>query len=122
MKPRWLPPFSLVGLFRRAELRRAVQKFRSFDLEWRWASANDWPRKRFIGDDFKFARRHGFGFVVDVGSERLFLVPRGFDDPEWGLAAYQVEKDQWCDLGYIEPTPEHWWFPEPLKDEGVNQQ
>ncbi|MEM6857359.1 MAG: hypothetical protein AAF559_05770 [Pseudomonadota bacterium] len=112
-KPRWIPPYSLSGLFRRTELRRKVQEIRNLALDWRWASANDWPRMHFIGDDFRFARRHGFGFVAEVGSERLYLVPRGFDDPEWGLAAYLIDGEQWCALGYIEPRPGHWRFPEP---------
>ena len=60
---------------------------------------DDWPHQWFIRSDFRFARRGGFGFVVEVGGERLFLVPRGWDEPEWGLAIYDLENHQWRDLG-----------------------
>jgi len=110
---RWVPPFGVGGLFHREELDAAVKRFRSLPLLWRWASATDWPRHRFIGSDFRFARRGGFGFVVEVGQERLFLVPRGWEEPEWGLAVYDLQQDQWRDLGDFEPAAEHWVFSEP---------
>lgn len=94
------------------ELDTAVKRFRDLHLLWRWASPDDWPHQRFIGSDFRFARRDGFGFVVEVGQERLFLVPRGWDEPEWGLAAFDLEHHRWRNLGDLEPAAEHWEFPD----------
>ena len=113
MTPWWVPPLNIEGLFRRAELDRTVKRLRSLQLRWRWASAHDWPRQWLIGSDFRFARKGGFGFAVDVEHSRLFLVPRGWDEPEWGLASYDVQHNQWRDLGDLEPAPEHWAFPAP---------
>jgi hypothetical protein len=113
MTPWWVPPFSLAGLFHRDQLGAAVKRFRNMPLHWRWASPSDWPRNRFIGSDFRSARSGGFGFVVEVGQERLFLVPRGWDEPEWGLALYDLQQDEWRNLGDFEPAAEQWVFPEP---------
>ena len=118
--PWWVPPFSGAGLFRRAELDAAVKRFRNLPLHWRWASLDDWPHQWFIRSDFRFARRGGFGFVVEVGRERLFLVPRGWDEPEWGLAIYDLEKHQWRDLGDLEPAAEQWVFPDPNERSSVD--
>ena len=71
MTPWWVPSFSLAGLFHRDELDAAVKRFWSLPLHWRWASPDDWPSQRSIGSDFRFARRGGFGFVVEVDQERL---------------------------------------------------
>ena len=109
---RWVPPSFTAGLFRRAELEKALLCFRNQALNWRRASANDWPRGWFIGSDFRFARRIGAGFTVEIGSEKLFLVPRGWDEPEWGLAVYDIQRCLWRHLGDIEPTPEKWNFPD----------
>jgi hypothetical protein len=113
MTPWWVPPFSLAGLFHRQELDAIVKRFRGLPLHWRWASQDDWPPRRFIGSDFRFARRGGFGFVAEVDEERLFLVPRGWDEPEWGLAVYDLQQNQWRDLGDLEPAAVDWIFPEP---------
>lgn len=110
--PRWDPPFSLAGLFRRAELDAAVKGLCNLPLKWRWASPGDWPRQWFIGSDFRRARRGGFGFVVEVDTQRLFLVPRGWDEPEWALGAHDLQQHRWCDLGDLEPAAEHWMFPD----------
>ena len=109
----WVPTFTLAGLFHRQELDATVKRFCSLPLHWRWASPDDWPPQRAIGSDFRFARRGGFGFVVEVDKERLFLVPRGWDEPEWGLAVYDLQQGHWRDLGDLEPGAEHWVFPEP---------
>jgi hypothetical protein len=113
MTPWWVPPFSAAGFCRRAELDAAVTRLRNLPLHWRWASSDEWPSRWLIGSDFRFARRGGFGFVVEVGRERLFLVPRGWDEPEWGLAIYDLEQHQWRDLGDLEPAGEQWVFPDP---------
>jgi hypothetical protein len=113
MTTRWVPPFSVAGIFHREELNAAVKRFGNLPLHWRWASPEDWPARRFIGSDFRFARRGGFGFVVEVDMVRLFLVPRGWDEPEWGLATYDLQQNRWLDLGGLEPAAEHWVFPEP---------
>jgi hypothetical protein len=113
MTPWWVAPLSIEGLFRASEIDRTVKRLRELHLQWRWASANDWPQRWWIGSDFRFARRGGFGFAVDIGDERLFLVPRGWEEPEWGLASYDVQQGRWRDLGDLEPTPEYWVFPTP---------
>jgi len=113
LTPKWVPPFSLAGLFHREQLDAAVKRYLSLSLHWRWAEPADWPVQRFVGSDFRFARRGGFGFVVEVDQERLFLVPRGWDEPEWGLAVYDLQQNQWRDFGDLEPAATHWAFPEP---------
>jgi len=75
------------------------------------ATSRDWPNEVRIGSDFRHARKHGYGFIADVSGERLFLVPRPFEEPDWGLAVYYLEAASWRDLGDLEPTPEHWVFP-----------
>ena len=109
--PRWVPPLNLEGIFHPEELDDAAKRLRELPLHWRWATASDWPRKRLIGGDFRHARKGGFGFTVEVAAERLFLVPRGWDEPEWGLASYNVKLNRWRDLGDFEPAPAHWIFP-----------
>ena len=113
MTQRWVPPFSVAGIFHRQELEHAVSRFRNIPLQWRWASPGDWPPQRLMSRDFRFARRGAYWFVVEVDQVRLFLVPRGWDEPEWGMAAYDREKKQWRDLGDLEPAAEQWDFPEP---------
>lgn len=108
---RWTPPFNLDGLLRRDQLSEIVRKLRDLPLRWRWAYASDWPRQRRMASDFRYARKGGFGFTVEVAGERLFLVPRGWDEPEWGLASFSPELGIWRDLGDLEPTPEHWILP-----------
>ncbi|NYH97213.1 hypothetical protein [Novosphingobium marinum] len=109
---RWIPPFSFDGLFHRKLLNAKVKQLRDQPLHWSWARSSDWPRQRMIGSDFQHAREGGFGFVVEVATDRIFLVPRGWEEPEWGLASYDLERERWRDLGDFEPAPEHWIFPE----------
>lgn len=109
--PRWTRPLNLDGLFRHGELGEEVRKLRDLPLRWRWASSGDWPRQRLIASDFRHARKGGYGFIVEIADQRLFLVPRGWDEPEWGLASYNLKLKTWRDLGDLEPAPEHWIFP-----------
>jgi hypothetical protein len=108
---RWVPPLNLDGLLHRAEISEIVRRLCDSTLHWRWASASDWPHNLRIAGDFRFARSGGFGFIVEIASERFFLVPRGWEEPEWGLASYDFRLGHWRDLGDLEPTPEHWTFP-----------
>lgn len=107
----WTEPFSLDGLLHRAELKDEVRKLRDLPIRWRWAGSRDWPRQRLIASDFRFARKGGFGFTAEVNEQRLFLVPRSWIEPEWGLASYHIDMLSWRDLGDLEPAPEHWVFP-----------
>lgn len=111
IKTRWVPPFSMSGLFRRRELRNEVQLSQSVPLSWRRATRQGWPQNGLIGREFRCARRDGYGFVADVEMDRLFLVPRDYDEPEWGLAVYHTQQLRWRDLADLEPSPEHWVFP-----------
>lgn len=67
--------------------------------------------------DFKLAKRDEFGFVAEVEGVRVFLVPRGFDWPEWGLASYDEQAGSWTRLGSLEPAPYGWFLPA-LEDRG----
>ena len=108
---RWTAPLNLDGLRHSAELRGFVGDLRALPLHWRWASANDWPPKRLIAGDFRFARKSDFGFTTEFEEQKLFLVPRGWLEPEWGLASYNLHTLNWRDLGDFEPVPEHWTLP-----------
>lgn len=88
-----------------------VRDYISLVIQWRWAVADDWPRGFFIGSDFRFARKHAFGFAADIGAERLFLVPRGWLEPEWAFATLDTTTGRWRELGKLEPAPEGWGFP-----------
>ena len=103
---------SIDGFFHRRLLAAKVKRLCDQPLQWRWAGSSDWPRQRMIGSDFRYARKGGFGFFVEVDAERFFLVPRGWEDPHWGLASFDLDREHWRDLGDFEPAPDHWIFPE----------
>jgi hypothetical protein len=108
---RWEAPLTLDGVLRRRKLRGVVRQYRRLSIEWRSATAADWPERPFIGGRFRSARKRCFGFVADVGAERLFLVPNKWDQAEWGLAKFELPKRRWRDLGDLEPVPNCWTFP-----------
>jgi hypothetical protein len=112
---RWVGPPSLAGLFARSELRRSIEAYWRDDLTWRWAEAADWPAGKLSLGDFAHARKGGFGFVADTGSSRLFVVPRGWEEPEWEAAEIRLADGRWRDLGFFEPWSPTWVRPEPRR-------
>lgn len=116
--PFWAPPPTLSGLVRRAELKRQIQIYVAQPLDWQWSESRDWPDARRVRGDFRRAREGNYGFVAVLGSKRVFLVPRGFETPEWALADTDLTGLEWRDLGDIEPAPVDWSFP-PLRQAPV---
>ena len=79
-------------------------------IQWRWAGPSDWPSK-ISGRDFKLAKQEGFGFVTEIHGLRMFLIPRGFDWPEWAIASHDERTGSWTRLGCLEPEPYGWFLP-----------
>ena len=109
-EPYWVPPFTVGGLLRRKPIRQAVNDLLNSTIQWRWARAQDWPYC-VSGSDFKLAQLEEFGFVAEVDGALFFLVPRGFDWPEWALARHDPKAGSWTRLGYLEPAPYGWFLP-----------
>ena len=108
---RWLAPFILAVVSERSDLRRSVEVYWQDSLDWRWAESDDWPSEWRVTGDFAHAKNGGFGFVANLGSKRLFAVPRGWSEPEWELAEVG-EGGHWRDLGYFEPWAPTWVWPD----------
>lgn len=111
-EPYWVPPFTVRALLGRRPIRQAVNDLLDRTIHWRCAGRSDWP-SNVSGSDFKLAKRDEFGFVTEVEGARVFLVPRGFDWPEWALASYDEQAGSWTGLGSLEPTPYGWFLPPP---------
>jgi hypothetical protein len=108
----WAAPPGLTALLKRSDLRRSVEAYWLAGLNWRWAAPDDWPPGWRLTGDFRHAEDGGFGFVTDLGSKRLFVVPRGWDEPEWALAELNLADGRWRDLGCVEPWSPTWIRPE----------
>ena len=108
---RWASTFSLEALFKQAVIRQSMEAHWLDSLDWRWAERSDWPRKTLLIGDFAHAKKGGFGFVTEVGTKRLFAVPRGWAEPEWELAEFSLADRRWRDLGYFEPWSPTWVRP-----------
>ncbi len=108
----WEAPSSLTAIFERQSIQSAFERYLGQELRWRSATVEDWPQQEpLTGDSFSVARQDGFGWVVEVDATRLFLVPRGFDSPEWSLAEFDVPHDKWRLLGDFEPLANNWSVP-----------
>jgi hypothetical protein len=105
---KWTPPFSLMGIFRRDDLWAKFGPLFETSVDWRPARMADWP-DGYLNSDHRFARKGGFGWVTAVGDEKLFLVPRGWLEPEWGLSSFT--DGRWTHLGSFEPLPKSWKVP-----------
>lgn len=112
----WDPPLTLEGVLHRGGMFWKVRDYLSLAIRWRWATAGDWPERFFIGSDFRFARKNALGFAADIGTERLFLVPRVWEEPEWAFAVLDTTTGSWRGLGNLEPAPECWDFPDISED------
>lgn len=109
-EPYWTPPFTVLGLLKQKSIRRAVNGLLDRTIQWRWAGPSDWPSK-ISGSDFKLAKREGFGFVTEIDGLRVFLIPRGFDWPEWAIASHDERTGSWTRLGCLGPEPYGWFLP-----------
>jgi hypothetical protein len=105
---RWSPPFSFAGVLRQHSLKAHFDDLLDISLSWRRAEKADWPKGR-LNSDHRFARKGGFGWVASTDQEILFLVPRGWLEPEWGLSSFG--NSQWQHLGNFEPLPKNWSVP-----------
>ena len=106
----WVAPSSPAGLFRWFYLKRQIEKHWHLAIEWRRARPEDWPSKP-MGGEFAHARHWGYGYVSEQGSKLLFVVPRGWEEPEWELAEFDRALKQWRRLGYFEPLSPNWTMP-----------
>ena len=109
----WAAPLGLAGLRKRSDLRRSMEAYWRNTLDWRWSEPADWPSTTPLWGNFSHAKKGGFGFVADLGSKRLFAVPRGWEEPEWQLAEISSADGRWRDLGCFEPWSPSWVRPEP---------
>ena len=108
----WIAPSGLAALFGRSDLRRSAEACWLARLNWRRSERDDWPPKWRLAGDFVRAKAGGFGLVADLGSKRLFVVPRGWDEPEWALAELNLVDGRWRDLGHFEPWSPTWIRPD----------
>jgi hypothetical protein len=116
-EPYWVPPFTVRGMLKQTRIRQAVNDLLNRTIQWRWARPSDWPTN-LRGHDFRLAQRDKFGFVSEVDGVRIFLVPRGYDWPEWALASHDEQSGNWTRLGSLEPAPNGWFLPA-LEDRNV---
>ena len=111
----WVAPFTPTALFHRREFRKAIEAYWMESLTWRLVESQDWPAEQTLIEDFFHARRDGYGFVTERGSKKLFIVPRGWSEPEWALGELDLIEGRWRHIGNFEPASPMWTLPDTPK-------
>ena len=84
-------------------------------LFWHRAEPRDWPPEHSLVGDFFYAKRDGYGFVTERGSKKLFIVPRGWSEPEWAFGELDLVDGRWRHIGNFEPASPMWTLPDTPK-------